>query len=185
MAKTKKAKAKKFRVMIGLEIEADSLDEACCRGEFFTHEPPLNACGPTWVSALGREVRSVNVPPRFKRARKDRHDHDRDAAHDHAAVTSTKEDVKTRISVNVNPGNTNSRILTGNAPSGRKIEVRTSVIGDLGRPGKMMPATVGWHAVGLVSPDDADAFADTIKHAAKIARELDEANGLEQGRKKP
>jgi len=82
------------------------------------------------------------------------------------------------MKVETNPANTNSRIVTHTAPSGRKIEVRVSVGTDLDRPGRLEPATVGWHAIGCVSPDDADAYTDAIKHAASVARDLDKKNGV-------
>lgn len=77
----------------------------------------------------------------------------------------------------VNPANPKSRIVAAELPSGRKIEVKVSVSSDLNRPGKFEPATINWSAVGAVSPEDADVFADTIKSAVGVARGLDSENG--------
>lgn len=76
----------------------------------------------------------------------------------------------------VNPANKLGRIVIHVAPSGRKIEVRVSAHIDLNHPEKIEPATVSWHAIGSVSPDDADAYAETIQHAARVARKLDKDN---------
>ena len=41
-------------------------------------------------------------------------------------------------------------------------------------PVAWQPADVNWAAIGSVSPDEADTYADAIKAAAAKARELDE-----------
>ena len=81
------------------------------------------------------------------------------------------------MKVEINPANKDSRIVTHTAPSGRKLEVRVSVCVDL-ETGKKVAASVGWHAMGQVEADDAEAYAQVILQAVAVARMLDEQNGV-------